>query len=277
MSSERKGVEVNLSMASLGWKFSVLPSIWSEKIAKESTFDGLEVLPGYSVCLEYLTLGKLSASPKSIRSIHESWKWDGYIEKKYGLETDTNKTPQIARQSRLIREIFPFKTVTRSVVDGLEKRYEVPVIIHWPKIKYKDVPSYKNPILEVHPYLGMTPNEILHWASQDISRGLAIDVSQRKLWEWINNLGIEEDGWIKVLLDILPYLQEVHFQIANENEANQVLKSEYNGYLGNPLNFIKNNKPDIVVVAEVKSRYLKDLGRDYLKFLKQVAEFIRKA
>ena len=90
MSSERKDVQVNLSMASLMPVAGFKSSAWSAEMAKKLGCDGIEILPGVWTVREFNKKGYLPIKSGFIGSAHDSWERDRTAEKEYNLKANTN-------------------------------------------------------------------------------------------------------------------------------------------------------------------------------------------
>lgn len=273
MSSIKKEVEINLSMASLWPFFAIRPPRWSAEIAEKYGFDKLEILPGYSVCREFRKLRRLTINSGKMGSLHDSWKRDRRAEIEHSLVTDTNINRWVSLRSFLLRSVFPSEAITRTTLQGLETIYQAPVIFHWPE----DAPLYQQSILEIHPYIGLSPSQAINWVQENPEkRGLAIDASRRKWWKYLESQGIKKDDWKSTFRQLLPYVKEVHFQIGDGKELKQVQRQIMDSLLGQTIRLIKTERPEIPIVAEINPSLMARLGVGYLSFSKEIVEFIRK-
>jgi len=274
MSSPGKEVEVNLSTASLFPWFSLKSTEWSANMAKKYGYEGLEILPGYSACWEYYSIGELSVSKGVVTSLHDSWKRDRRAEVEYSLSADTNKSPLVTLRSSLLRAVFPNEDITRKTLQGLENVYQAPVIFHWKE----DERHYQKPILEVHPHVGMNPKQLISWAEEKPEkRGFTLDLSNRKIGDYLRMNGIDQKERKEVIRQLLPYTKEVHFQIGDQDELKQVVEGLTEGTLGQTLSLVKTERPHIPIVAELNPPILVVAGVSQFKLAEQAIDFIRKA
>ncbi|HUS60082.1 MAG TPA: hypothetical protein VMX76_01725 [Nevskiaceae bacterium] len=265
MSPERKEIEVNLSTAAL-WPWSSFRSTeWAERLATKIGCDGLEILPGYSVVREFQQEGKLKTS--RVSSLHQDWRRDRRAEKSLGLKISfTNYAACL---------FFPPEETCFQTIQGLERIYGVPVVFHWKQ----DTPQFQKPMLEIHPLIKASPNQIVQWVEENPEkRGLVIDISQRKFGDYLAAQNIPQYEWRRVFAMFLPFTKEVQFQIGNENELRQVRNEDCDSSLGRATREIKkqNFKGPFVIELNFPLMF-KDFGRDYPEFYSQVVKFIRKA
>lgn len=220
---------INLSTASLWPGASLLSTRWAEGIAERAGCEGLEILPGYSVVREFRRHGELLVPASSIVSFHQDWRRDRRAEVEKRLRTDTNRSLKARVISKVLRGFFPREKVCLQTVQGLETFYGVPVVFHWPE----DTSNFKKRSLEVHPWINMSPLELVRWVEDDPrTRSLALDISQRKFGDYLTSQNIPKDDWQKVFGDLLPFASEIHFQIGNGDELKQVLDKNYDSTLG---------------------------------------------
>jgi hypothetical protein len=274
MSSERKDTPVILSMSSLWPAAALRSSDWSAEIASKIGCDGLEILPGYSVVREFERKGQLKATENLISSFHDSWRRDRRAEIEHNLLADTNLNPKRKLISWVARSFFPNEIRTRDTLGGLETVYGAPVVSHWPE----DDNLFQRPILEVQPYLDLSPQGIIEWAQKDSeTRSLAIDVSQRKFWTYLEKQNIPKNEWRNILQQLLPWTGEAHFQISNDDELNQIKNQIFDGSLGQTLRVIKNGQSELPIVIEINFPLMTKLPRTTSpQFHQQVVDFIRK-
>lgn len=230
-------VEVNLSMASLLPLSAFRSSRSAEETAKRIGCEGVEILPVRSVVCEVSRDGYLTAGGPSIKSLHQDWRRDEKAEREYHLSADTNRTFGARRKSWFIRHIFfPSEESCREAIEKLEATYSVPVVHHWPD----DSRSFKRPILEVHPYLNKSPEQLIEWAEEDPqTRGLTLDVSQRKLGDYLDSQKMDRSQLAYMIEQLAPHIKEVHFQLATPGEFKQVIDGNYDASLGQIIALLK--------------------------------------
>lgn len=266
-------VEVNLSMASL-LPFSAFKSSgWAEETARRTGCEGVEILPVRSVVGEVSRDGRLTVGGPSIKSLHQDWRRDEREEREYNLAADTNRTAGIRAKTWLIRHIFfPSEERCREALEKLEATYNVPVVHHWPD----DSRSFKRPILEVHPYLNKSPEQLIGWVEEDPQkRGLTLDVSQRKLGDYLDSQKMDRSQLAYMIEQLAPYVQEVHFQLGTPEEFKQVIDGNYDASLGQTLALLKKTGfkgPYVIevnpgIIAGIKGNF--SVCRDAVKFIQK--------
>ncbi|OGM15455.1 hypothetical protein A2V56_00665 [Candidatus Woesebacteria bacterium RBG_19FT_COMBO_42_9] len=272
--TERKDLQISLSTASLWPLFSFMPTAWSTEFARKNGFEGLEILPGFSVCWEFQKYQELSAPRPQINSFHDSWKRDRRAEVEHQLSADTNVGHLVTLRSALFRSVFPSEKVTGKTLQGLETVYSAPVVFHW----LEDTSLFQRPFLEVQPYCGASPQSLIDWVEgSPVQRGLVLDVSQRKFWEYLNQQKIDRRRWREVFTSLLPYTKEVHFQIGNSDELNQVISQNIEGSLGATISAVKQRPQNIPIVAEINPPILAKIGLSRFELSRKIRDFIRKA
>jgi len=124
----------------------------------------------------------------------------------------------------------------------------------------------------------MDPEKIVDFVQNNPKiSGLVIDLSERKFGDYLKKQAIPESSWKNVFNTFAPYLQEIHFQMGNKEEANEVISQNYEGSLGQRLNYLKRLNREIPVVAEVNPGVLKNLLGGRNELFTKVSTFIRKA
>lgn len=256
---------VHLSTAALWPLAGILPTRWSEKVALRIGAEGLEVLPGRSAVKEYFEQSFLTLDRMPVRSFHESWRRDRRQEETLGLP--------VSLTNRIASAFFPSEKVTRVALNGLQKLYGAPVVFHW----LEDTGNYEQPMLEPHPYLPETPEQVITWAETDPQRGLVIDVSQRKLGDWCQRLGItDREAVLGVVARMLPHARFIQFQVGNKEEFQAVQDRDGDSRLAQLTRAIKQQRQDIPFVIEVNfPRMAAVFKTGTFQFYSQVVDFIQ--
>jgi len=252
----------------------IAPTDKTWEVAKIFGYEGLEIIPGYTVIREYLNDEKLKVSKDGIVSFHQSFRTDQKIIREQKLKTEEVSSPIKRLKSFLIWNSFPSKSVD-IITHQLEKFYMAPVVIHWPSESRK----FNWPYLEIHGNTPMTPEQICEWSAKDNKRGLAIDISKRKFWSYLKKQNIPAADFKKVLSQLLLYTKEVHFQISDKDEKKQILKGIYDDDMGKVLRYIKEVKPHLPIVAEIAQPLVCSTAYWGAKpaILQKTIDFIRKA
>lgn len=171
-------------------------------LAKQVGYNGIYILPTWSIVLELLTKEKLSVSEDFLFHGHRDWRFDRIMEAK------VKNKPWWFYQLRNKEDwLFPPSDICLKGLKKYQEVYRQPVSVMW----FEDTNNFSPVTLELwNKMQGINHQELLRWLNKDRkNRGISLDTLKFPGWLESNNLQNKED---EVLEQILPYVINVDYR-----------------------------------------------------------------
>lgn len=266
MDKERETFQISSSNFSWLPYSAFMPTSWTAAKAKEAGCSSLEIAPLRKPVRELLVAGKLSCEPEQVSSGHKEWVpystvWQ-VINRARGLHCP----------SHIDILIFPSNRRSIAALQKLEKLYNVPIVTAI--LADSKGQFIKPPILEVYEGLKLTTEEIKTQVESGEFSGICLDTEHLE--------GKTLGPWQKVLGELLPLTEVVHFHPKNSKEFLEVIKGQYNSNIGRVMRKIKESGYNKLVTVELDGRIVSEvfglsaiLPHKLQEHHKTVVEFIK--
>lgn len=266
MRKEQEIFQISSSNFSLLPYSAFMPTSWTAEKAKEAGCSSLEIAPLRKPVRELLVAGKLSCEPRQVSSGHREW--TPYIT----IWQVLNRMRGLHGPSHIDVLIFPNTEQCIAALKKLENLYHVPIVTAIPDDR--KLPFSKPPILEVYDGLALTTEKIKARVKREDFSGVCLDT---------DHLGGKVLGpWEKVLEELLPIAQVVHFHPKDREELEAVIGSGYNSTIGRIMRRVKESGYNKLVTVELDGRIVSEvfglsaiLPHKLQEHHKAVVEFIK--